>query len=208
MNHPDELALLLSRHHQDLFEEVIRGGGAIVSPYWPTVAPRSFRFRERNSVIALLARAVVVVRARSNSGSLSTARFAKRFGRPVLAIPANVGDGYGVGCNELLANGATPLTEPNQLAKALGVQTNLIKNWPNHERGSPEPWPESPLSEPVSLSAEEEVILGALKSDTILDLDTLHVRSGLSVARLSACVLNLEMKGLIHRTESDEFFVQ
>ena len=195
------------RHHEELFDEIIRRGGATVSPYWPTVSPRGFRFRERNSVIARLSRAVVVVRARIRSGSLSTARFAQKSGRPVLAIPSNLGDSYGLGCNQLLAEGAIPLVGPVQLADTLRTSTNTIKSWPTNERGSPAPWVEALNQDPATLTSSEEAILQMLKSDALLDLDALHMRSGLSVAELSASLLNLEVQGLIQRTEGDDFLL-
>jgi len=194
-------------HHRGLFDEVVRGGGAIVSPYWPTISPRAYRFRERNQVIARLSKAVVVVRARARSGSLSTAMFARQIGRPVLAIPSNVGQSLGYGCNELLATGAIPLIGPDQLAKTLGVEKTLVDVWASCERGSPSPWKAAVSLPRRTRTPEESLIISTLKSDTILDLDTLHMRSGLTVAKLSACLLNLEVQGVVQKTESDEYFI-
>ena len=198
-------------HHRELFQDIIRSGGATVSPYWPTVPPRGFRFRERNRVIASLAHAVVVVRARSKSGSLSTARFAMKFGCPVLAVPSNLGDSYGSGSNDLLAKGAIPLVEPASLASTLGVKLGRITSWPGNERGSPAPWSESDEHEGFDVDQSgvdphAKTVLDLLKNDAPLDLDTLHMRSGLSIAQISACLLDLEVQGLVFRTESDDFY--
>ncbi len=135
-----------------------------------------------------------------------------KLGRPVLALPSNVGDSYGRGCNELLAEGAVPMVGPEKLAETLDVPLRRIKMWPLSERGSPSPWSDEALSgysspNPVELSSDDRMVLNLLKTDALLDLDDLHMRSGLSVARLSVCLLNLEVQGVVHRTESDEYFL-
>ena len=135
-----------------------------------------------------------------------------KLGRPVLAVPSNVGDSYGCGSNELLAEGAVPMVGPEKLAGTLDVPLHRIKTWPICERGSPAPWSEEALSRDsspirVELSSDDTIVLNLLKTDALLDLDDLHMRSGLSVARLSVCLLNLEVQGLVHRTESDEYFL-
>ena len=203
------------RHHEELFEKIVRHGGSIVSPFWPTVAPKPWQFRQRNSVIAKLSKAVVVVRARLRSGSLSTAHWAKKSGRPVLAVPSNVGDSYGEGCNQLLADGAIAFNSPMQLRRALGLSTEHAKRWPIHESGSPAPWcmqartaGRNPSCPPSTTSKPDEgSILKALKLHARLDLDALHMQTGIPASRLTSTLLHLELRGQVGRTESDDYFI-
>ena len=67
------------------------------------------RFLTRNRLIAALGRSTIVVQAPSRSGALSTARFAKRLGRPVFAVPASPWDPRGSGNLSLLSQGGEDL---------------------------------------------------------------------------------------------------
>ena len=106
-------------HHRELFHDIIRSGGATVSPYWPTVPPRGFRFRERNSVIASLSRAVVVVRARlvvlfRPLGLLGKSDVQSSFPRILVTTMARG--------RTSSWQGAIPLVGPADLATTLGVK--------------------------------------------------------------------------------------
>jgi DNA processing protein len=87
-----------------LFEAILQAGGAMVSPFAEGQLPLRSHFVSRNAVIAALADLVVVVEAGLDSGSLHTARFALRYGRPLAAY------GKSPGCESLLASGV-PLVE-------------------------------------------------------------------------------------------------
>ncbi len=69
--------------------------------------PQARHFPLRNRIIAGLSRAVVVVEAAAQSGSLITARLALDQGREVLAVPGHPFDGRAGGCNLLIRDGAT-----------------------------------------------------------------------------------------------------
>lgn len=104
-----------SRHAQ-LFEEVVAQGGALVSQFPIGMAPRASMFTQRNTLISALADAVIVVEADLKSGSLSTARAARRQGRIVAAWPGTPG------CTRLLATGAA-IVESAEDAFALAAGT-------------------------------------------------------------------------------------
>lgn len=76
-------------------------------------------FPMRNRIIAGLSRAVVVVEAAAQSGSLITARLALEQGREVLAVPGHPFDGRAGGCNMLIRDGATLVRGPGDVLAAL-----------------------------------------------------------------------------------------
>lgn len=76
-------------------------------------------FPMRNRIIAGLSRAVVVVEAAVQSGSLITARLALEQGREVLAVPGHPFDGRAGGCNMLIRDGATLVRGPADVLAAL-----------------------------------------------------------------------------------------
>ncbi len=80
--------------------------GALLSEYPCGTEPRHFHFQRRNSLIAALGDATVVVRAGENSGTLITARAAAEIGRPLCAFPGPLGEPLAAGCHKLLVEGA------------------------------------------------------------------------------------------------------
>ena len=87
--------------HAPLFEQVIAADGALVSMFPMGMHATRGTFIARNSLIAALADAVVVVEADIKSGSLSTAQAARKLARPIGAMRGSSG------CSRLLATGAS-----------------------------------------------------------------------------------------------------
>ena len=81
--------------------------GLILSEQPMGLQPLARHFPMRNRIISGLCRAVVVVEAALQSGSLITARTALDQGRDVLAVPGHPFDGRAGGCNLLIRDGAT-----------------------------------------------------------------------------------------------------
>ncbi len=141
--------------HAPLFAEVVRRGGALVS-LWPDgMPPRRGTFRQRNPLIAALADAVVVVEADVRSGSLSTARAARKLGRVVCAWPGSPG------CERLLVAGAALVEGSADIDAALA--------------GSPRHRAPEPL-DPIAQQIADAIAAGARGIDAIVDATGLPVR--------------------------------
>jgi DNA processing protein len=100
--------------NQDLFERVIRAG-CLLTEAEDRADARPGRFLKRNRLIAALGHSTVVVQAPARSGALSTARFAKRLGRTVFAVPASPWDPRGSGNLRLLSRGARICVRPGDV---------------------------------------------------------------------------------------------
>jgi DNA processing protein len=101
----------------------IRAAGALVSQYPPTFCAQPWAFAKRNTTIAALAEAVVVIEAGERSGALITAGEARRLGRPLFAVPGPLGSAASVGTNALIASGeARALVSAAALLHALGLR--------------------------------------------------------------------------------------
>ncbi len=108
------------RAHRSLIESVARTG-AVVSEVPVGTMPYRSRFLARNRVIALLARATVVVEAGLRSGSLSTAREAREHHLPVAAVPGPVTSATSAGCHALVREtGAVLVTDAAEVAELAG----------------------------------------------------------------------------------------
>ena len=156
--------------HRGLYEEMVAGGGALVSPFPPGTPPRAFHFVRRNAIIAALADAVVVVAATGNSGSLHTARAAAALGRPVCAVPGTDG------CERLLATGAAVVESAEDIARAVAGEPR--------RRAAPAP------------GGQAAGLLAALDPRDPRDEEQLSVLTGLSLREVAGLLCDLELQGL------------
>ena len=92
--------------HAPLAEEIVCGGGAVVSEYPPGQEAMKHHFLERNRIIAGMSLGVVVVQAGARSGSLVTARFAADYGRDVFIFENGACDTDHAGGRQMLEDGA------------------------------------------------------------------------------------------------------
>jgi DNA processing protein len=97
------------RRHRSLHERV-REAGIVLSELPPGTDPFRWSFPARNRIMAGLARMTLVVEAADPSGSLITAEFAKDLGRCVAAVPGRITSSVARGTNNLLKDGATPIS--------------------------------------------------------------------------------------------------
>ena len=95
--------------HAGLFQDIIDGGGAIVSEHPWCVSPAPFMFRARNRIVAALAGALLVCEAGLPSGTFHSCDCALALGRDVLAVPGSILAPSSRGSNELIAQGAIPI---------------------------------------------------------------------------------------------------
>jgi DNA processing protein len=113
------LDIAYPREHAALRDQLIAGGGAVVSEYPPGTPPEAWRFPPRNRIISGASRAVVVVEAAIKGGALITAHTALDQGIPVFATPGDVGRASAAGCNQLIRDGAHPVLDPADLIAEL-----------------------------------------------------------------------------------------
>lgn len=93
----------------------IAHAGLLLSEYPLESRPLKYHFPLRNRIIAGLCKTVLVVEARHHSGSLITANLALQENRNVLALPGRINDINSTGCNELIAAGAKPVLNSNDI---------------------------------------------------------------------------------------------
>jgi len=94
----------------ELFNEIIRKGGAVISEYIIGIKPLAKNFPRRNRIISGLSDGVVVVEAREKSGTLITVDFALEQGKTIYAIPGNIDNLNAYGTNDLIKQGARIVT--------------------------------------------------------------------------------------------------
>ena len=93
-----------------LANEILKNNGAIVSEYPLGTKPEKMNFPARNRIISGLSKGVLVVEAKQKSGTLLTVDFAIEQGRDVFVVPGNINSLNSVGTNDLIKQGAKPVT--------------------------------------------------------------------------------------------------
>lgn len=180
------LATPLSRpypaRNMGLFRQVVASGCLVTEFIDETEDMYPSRFLERNRIIAALAQVVVVVQAPIGSGAMSTAAWARKLGRPVLAVPDSPSNLRAEGCLKLLSEGAAicrssadvlSIAAPGRRSRAGGQSGRLAKE----ERIQ---W----------LDEDERAIVSAL-SEGPLSADELCGVSGLCASRVQRVLLTL-----------------
>lgn len=116
------LSRLYPASHRQLGEDIIRGGGAIVSEYEPDTPARIYTFLERNRIVSALSDAVIITEAAAKSGTLNTASHALEQGKEVFVVPGNITSPLSAGCNRLLKQGAAPATCAEDILEVIAPQ--------------------------------------------------------------------------------------
>lgn len=99
--------------------------GLVVGELPPGDHPTPSRFILRNRVIAALTRGTVVVEAAHRSGSLVTARAARRLGRHTMGVPGPATSGLSAGVHELLRQDAVLVTDADEVVELVGDMGEL-----------------------------------------------------------------------------------
>jgi DNA processing protein len=160
--------------------------------------PRAHDFPRRNRLISGLAVGVVVIEAARRSGSLITTRLALEQGREVFAVPGSPLDPRAEGCNSLLKQGATMVTEVEDviavLRPILGQPLDRSMREPDAEAEPIAPSP--PAAEP---GADERGRIIELLGPTPVSIDDLVRLAGRSPAVVRIVLLELEVAGRLQR---------
>jgi DNA processing protein len=115
--------------HAGLFRQ-IRAQGALVSQFAVGVKPGDYRFLVRNSLVAALSQAVLVVEAPLRSGAMRTAHAAAEYGRDVFVVPANIDLLSFSGSFSLIRDGAALVSHPDEVLEALGISPAPVEPQP------------------------------------------------------------------------------
>lgn len=113
--------------NKQLYKEIINGNGAIVSEYWPTFEPLSFRFPLRNRIVSGLSYGTLIAEAALKSGAMITANLTLEQNRELMCIPGSITNPNTEGVYKLLKEGATLITKAEDITNALGWTFNRVK---------------------------------------------------------------------------------
>lgn len=157
----------------------LAGQGALISEFPLGTPPLAANFPRRNRLISGMSIGCLVVEASLQSGSLITARLAMEQGRDVFAIPGSIHSPQSRGCHALIKQGAKLVETARDILEELSGQL------------APPGRSQDTTGEPQGSG-----LLELIGFDPV-SVDSLCMRSGLTVSQLSAMLLTLELDGRI-----------
>jgi DNA processing protein len=98
----------------------------IMSEYPGTTRGQVWTFPQRNRIVVGLSDMVVVVEAGTKSGSLNSASWARRQGKPVFAVPGSIFSETSMGSNILISEGKAISLTLERLYQALGKNEEYL----------------------------------------------------------------------------------
>jgi len=163
--------------NRELYDRILERG-CLISEYPPETKPSKYTFPQRNRIIAGLSYGTIVTEAPEKSGALITAKLANEYGRVVFAVPTNINNPYGKGCNILIKEGAVPLLSTDDIKQEIPFLFEQEKE-----------------QKDIQLSDIEREILEILTEPR--HIDVIIQKTGYSFKEISLILFDMEMKGLI-----------
>jgi len=206
--------IIYPSEHRKLAEDIIAGGGALISELPIGMQPLAENFPTRNRILSGLCLGVVIVEAAEKSGSLITARMALKQDRQVFAVPGSPLSGKTRGSNRLLKEGAKLVECVEDVIEELAPQmanpvaTRSVSREPAETAATPS---SSIINVEVSsivdtVQAVKSVhavtdsvtaILNNLKDSDRLHVDSLIESSGLNAQTVLRLLLEMELEGRV-----------
>ena len=175
--------------HRDTAAQMLDHGGLLTEFMSQTNADKP-NFVRRNRIVAGMADAAILVESAAKGGGLITAEIAQSYARSVFAFPGNVGQPYSEGCNNLIRdNGAGLISNASDFVRAMGWMDETLRQRANTDGIERNLFPD--------LTPEEQQVVSLLKETNDLQLNTITVKTGIPIGRLTALLFQLEMKGML-----------
>lgn len=163
----------------------------VVSEYPPGTTPARYRFLARNRLVAALTTGTVVVEAGWRSGARNTASWARRLGKPVMAVPGPVTSAASQGCHRMIREGE---------ARLVGNAHDIVDEC-GPLLGADDPRDELHYRELDGLAGDISSVYEALPARGTADAVAIAESAGLPIDRARAALTMLEVDGLAVPTD-------
>jgi len=186
-------SVIYPRAHFNLAMQILESGGTLISEFSNKTEAAPWTFPKRNRLMAGISDAVLVIEAGQKSGTMITSRLALDYNRNVLAVPGSIFNLTSVGTNNLIKDGAVPITNSQDILWALGFGEEEINIFTELEQKK------NFAAATKNLSAMEKQILEILNEP--LNIDQIIKRINFPVSVIIQTLTELEMKNLIFEKE-------
>jgi len=178
--------------NRHLAQEIVKNNGLVLSEFPLETQPMKYNFPQRNRIISGLSLGTLVIEAGKKSGALITSQFALEQDREVFAIPGSIYSSVSIGPNDLIKQGAKPITNAQEIIESLNL-TN-IESYTSNQKIIP-------------TSKEEELIIDYLNREP-KHINELVKLTNLEISTLSSALVIMEMKGLVKNLGQMEYIVR
>lgn len=203
-----------------LYQDIVAGGGAILSEYPPGTEHKGSHFPVRNRIISGLSLGALVVEAPRRSGALITAHAAMEQGRDVFAVPGPIDAPASAGAIDLLRDGAMIAAESwdvlghyaAQYPHKLNLKTVTCPQPLGEEKEMEAAQPVEEKEELTILDLEQEQgltddqihILRSLDG-RLLQVDEVMEVTRIPVRRVLSALTMLELEGYVRQESGKRF---
>ena len=172
------------RTNLQLAKKIVSHGGAVISESkeGDTLPMGKFSFLMRNRLVSGLGEGLVITEAAARSGTLNTAAHALNQGREVVVVPGHITSPLSAGCNNLLKQGAAPVTEIADILQIIAPELTQQHN--------------TQVLLPLGDTPAENTILELIASG-MRDGEELQRSSKLAAADFATALTMLEINGHI-----------
>lgn len=175
------LDIVFPPENKNLAKE-IENQGAIISEFPLGTPSLGYNFPLRNRIIAGMSLGTVVIEGKVNSGSLITANSALEEGREVFAVPGPIFSKTSEGPNELIKQGAHPITKANDILAVFNLKEAFDQE-----------------KEIKGDTVEEDLILKVLKQE-MASSDEIIKKTKLDAGKVNSTLILMEIQGKIKRS--------
>ncbi len=176
--------------NQELYQQIIKKGGLVITEYPPQKKAKSQNFLERNRIVSGLAIGILVIEAAYRSGTSVTAKLAKEQGKKVFALPHEVGNKHGIGTNRLIQEGA----------KIVTCVEDMIKEYPFLSYKRPKLKKKEKLKKQRKICENKEYNqIYQFITEQPISLNEIYYKSNKDIAQINKILLMLELEGYIEK---------
>ena len=182
---PCGIDMIHPEYQEELYNKILENKGLIISEYEGKFPPANWTYPRRNRIVAGLSKAVLIVEAGLNSGTLITAEFAKKFGRKIFAVPGPLTSEVSKGTLGLIRGGAEAVGSAEEILRYYKIKGTIREN-------------KGMIKEIKGVEGLEREIVEQLQKEP-LEADSLARILGMSVSKIGTTLSLMQLKGFINQ---------
>jgi len=182
---PCGIDMIHPEYQEELYNKILENKGLIISEYEGKFPPANWTYPRRNRIVAGLSKAVLIVEAGLNSGTLITAEYAKKFGRKIFAVPGPLTSEVSKGTLGLIRGGAEAVGSAEEILRYYKIKGTIREN-------------KGMIKEIKGVEGLEREIVDQLKKEP-MEVDGLARILGMSVSKIGTTLSLMQLKGFINQ---------
>jgi len=197
---PSGINICYPPQNQHLYNQ-IPNQGALVTELPANSRPHRGTFHSRNRIVSGMSDAIIVVEAEEQSGTSITVRHALNQGKEILAVPGDIFSRKSTGTNQLIKDGATPITSYLDALIVLKSQTHL-ENFFKLEKPK-----KQQLSTPVTkmtLASSASLVYSCINYEP-MSIEYIVQATGLGISEINGILLELEINGMAKKMSGNRY---